>query len=150
MARRAVRKAPAPAGYSGTPLVRKLGLKPGARAIFVNAPRGYSGLLGPLPEGFTVANTLTGQFDFIQVFATSRQDLAARLPALKRALRDTGMLWISWPKLASKTPTDVTERAVHELGLATGLVDVKVCAVDPTWSAFKFVWRLKDRGKARA
>lgn len=133
------------AGYSGTPLIRKLGLKPGFRAIFVNAPRGYSIALGPLPEGLTVANALTGAFDFIQIFATSRQDLATRLPALRRALKEKGMLWISWPKIASKTPTDVTEKAVHELGLATGLVDVKVCAVDRVWSAFKFVWRVRDR-----
>src|SRR6185503_18609491 len=115
------------AGYSGTPLVRKLGLKPNTRAIFLNAPRGYSATLGRLPEGLAVANTLTGQFDFIQTFATTRKELADRLPDLKRALRDTGMLWISWPKGASKTPADLGEKGVRELGLATGLVDTKVC-----------------------
>jgi len=95
--KRKPRATPAPTGYSGTPLIRKLGLKPGYRALFVNAPRGYSATLGPLPDGLTVANTLTGAFDFIQIFATSRQDLAARLPALRRALKEKGMLWISWP-----------------------------------------------------
>ena len=133
------------AGYSGTPLVRKLGLKSGTRAIFLNAPRGYSSALGRLPEGLVVANTLAGQFDFIQIFTTGARELADRFPAMKKALRDTGMLWVSWPKAAAKVPSDVNETVVRRTGLAAGLVDVKVCAVDRTWSGLKLMWRLRDR-----
>ena len=133
------------AGYSDKSLVDKLGIKPGARMALLGAPPGYARTLGPLPEGAVVAKTLRGEFDFIQFFTTKRVDLERRFAALAKALEPAGMLWISWPKQASGVPTDLTEYVVREVALAGGLVDVKVCAVDDTWSGLKLVRRLKDR-----
>jgi hypothetical protein len=99
-----------------------------------------------MPEGAKRAKSLAGKLDFIHYFAKSKAGLAKDLPKLKKCLAMNGMLWISWPKLSSGVESDVTEKVVHTLGLKTGLVDVKVCAVDETWSGFKFVFRLKDRG----
>jgi hypothetical protein len=134
------------AGYSQTPLPQKLGIKPGFRLILLSAPEGYERTLGALPPGVTIAEVLDGRLDFVQFFATSRVDLARRFPELKGALKDAGMLWISWPKRTSQIATDLSEDVVREIGLAEGLVDVKVCAVDESWSALKFVYRLRDRG----
>jgi len=133
------------AGYSGTPLINKLGIKPGHRLVFLDPPPGYAKTLGPLPDGVVQAKTLAGEFDFIQFFTTRRVDLERRFAALAQALEPAGMLWISWPKKASGVPTDVTENVVRDIALAGGLVDVKVCAVDDTWSGLKLVRRLKDR-----
>jgi len=133
------------AGYSDKSLVDKLGIKPGARMALLGAPPGYARTLGPLPEGAVVAKTLRGTFDFIQIFVTKRRDLERRFAALAKALEPDGMLWVSWPKKASGVPTDVTENDVRDVALAGGLVDVKVCAVDDTWSGLKLVRRLKDR-----
>jgi hypothetical protein len=133
------------AGYSNKPLVDKLGIKAGTRLLLLGAPAGYATTLGPLPKGVVQARTLAGAFDFIQFFTTRRADLERRFAALAKALEPAGMLWISWPKKAAGVPTDLTENVVREVALAGGLVDVKVCAVDDTWSGLKLVRRLKDR-----
>jgi len=133
------------AGYSGKPLIEKLGLKDGFRARVINAPDQYWGLLGPLPPSVTLVDDGTPNLDFIHSFATRRDDLDAAFPALQAQLAQRGMLWISWPKAAAKMETDLNENIVREIGLHNGLVDVKVCAVDTQWSGLKFVRRLKDR-----
>src|SRR5690606_19259008 len=122
-----------------------LGLKPGFRVFFWNPPADYAATLGELPPDVTVAAKLDGLFDFIQFFSTERSELQSQLPMLKAALKPTGLLWISWPKKAAKVPTDITEDVLREVILPSGLVDVKVCAVDAVWSGLKFVHRLKDR-----
>jgi hypothetical protein len=133
------------AGYSGRPLAQKLGIKKGDAIAFANAPDGYDRLLGRLPEGAVVARELEGQLDFVQLFATERASLERELPRLKARLKPDGMIWLSWPKASSRRQTDLSDRVVREVGLKTGLVDVKVCAIDDSWSALKFVRRLKDR-----
>jgi hypothetical protein len=133
------------AGYSDKSLIDKLGIKASTRVLLLAPPPGYARTLGPLPKGAVAATTLHGAFDFIQFFTTKRADLARRFAGLAKALEPAGMLWISWPKKASGVPTDVTENVVREVALAGGLVDVKVCAVDDTWSGLKLVRRLKDR-----
>lgn len=135
------------AGYSKTPLLKKLGIKPGTRLIILNAPENYAQTLGELPENVTVAAALTGPLDFIHFFTVRRDALAREFPQLKQALVPAGMLWISWPKRAAKVETDLTEDIIRAIGLDNGLVDVKVAAVDEVWSGLKFVFRLKDRGK---
>lgn len=133
------------AGYSGKPLVQKLGVKPGVTVAALNTPRNYAALLRPLPAGARIQPKLGRAAPFIHCFATRRADLARRFPALERALTPDGMVWISWPKGSSGVATDLTEGVVRTIGLATGLVDVKVCAVDDVWSGLKFVRRLVDR-----
>jgi hypothetical protein len=135
------------AGYSKTPLLKKLGIKPGLRLLILNAPENYPETLGELPENVTVANTLAGPLDFIHFFTTRQETLAAHFPQLKQALTPAGILWISWPKRSSRVETDLTEDIIRIIGLENGLVDVKVAAVDEIWSGLKFVYRLKDRGK---
>jgi hypothetical protein len=133
------------AGYSKRSLVDKLGIKSGASVLILEAPKGFAKTLGPLPKGVAVAKAPKPGLDFIHVFTRKRADLERRFGALHKALAPAGMLWISWPKKASGIPTDVTEDVVRNVALARGLVDVKVCAVDDTWSGLKLVWRLKDR-----
>lgn len=133
------------AGYSGKPLVQKLGIKPGMRLIILNAPEDYNATLGTLPDVVEVVDTFAGSFDFIQFFTTESARLEAEFPRLKAGLTSNGMLWISWAKKAAKIPTDLNDNIIREMGLANGLVDVKVCAVDERWSGMKFVYRLKDR-----
>ena len=133
------------AGYSERRLVDKLGIKPGASVLIVTAPRGYARTLGPLPQGARAVKALSSGLDFIHLFTTRRADLEKHFGALQKALAAAGMLWVSWPKKASGVTTDVTEDVVREVALARGLVDVKVCAVDETWSGLKLVRRLKDR-----
>ncbi len=139
-----------PAGYSHRTLVQKLGIPAGERIAILGAPPGYDRTLGRLPAGVTVGRSARGPLRFIQYFATRRRTLAARMPTLVRNLADAGALWISWPKRASGVETDLTEDAVRAEALAAGLVDVKVCAVDETWSGLKLMRRVKDRGKPRA
>ena len=134
-----------PAGYSKRSLVDKLGIKPGARIAIINAPRGYSTTLGTLPAGVTVATAARGTLPFIQFFVVDRTLLEKRLPALLRALESAGALWISWPKKASGVATDITEDVVRAVALPTGLVDVKVAAIDEVWSGLKLVRRLQNR-----
>jgi len=133
------------AGYSGTPLVAKLGIKPGATIAILNPPRGYERILGKLPRDVTRRTSATGPLEFVQFFTTEKRDLEGRFAALARALAPAGMLWISWPKKASGVVTDLTEDVIRVIGLAHGLVDVKVAAVDEVWSGLKFVRRVKDR-----
>ncbi len=133
------------AGYSGTPLDRKLGIKPELTVTVVNAPKHYRRLLGRLPTGVKITERGNGPLDFIHCFATKRALLNSKFAVLERALAPAGALWISWPKGASRVPTDLTEDVIRAIGLAHGLVDVKVCAVDETWSGLKFVRRLRDR-----
>ena len=132
------------AGYSGTPLPRKLGIKPGMRAAAVKAPKQYTKLLGPL-EGVRIGSRLIPDLDFIHAFFRSADDLAGAFPRLRKALATNGALWISWPKKTSPLAGDIDEGRVRAIGLANGLVDVKVCAVDDDWSGLKFVRRLADR-----
>jgi hypothetical protein len=133
------------AGYSGTPLPKKLGFKPGMRAAFVNAPADFAATLGELPDDVAVAPRLGGRKDLVLVFLTERAELERRVEALKRAIAPDGMVWVAWPKTASKVRTDITEDVVREVVLPTGLVDVKVCAIDATWSGLKLVIRKELR-----
>jgi len=133
------------AGYSGTPLPQKLGIKPHTRIAILAAPRGYRATLGKLPAGVTVLTAARGTLPLIQFFTTSRRALETRFAGLVRALSPNGALWVSWPKKSAGVATDVTEDVVRAVALPGGLVDVKVCAVDETWSALKLVRRLKDR-----
>ena len=134
------------AGYSSTPLPRKLGIKPGARVGLIGAPEGFDSTLGDLPEGVAVRRRLGREpFDVIVAFFSRRSPLERRLPGLSAALDPAGGLWIAWPKRASGVTTDVTEDVVRDLGLAAGLVDNKVCAIDEIWSGLRLVYRLRDR-----
>lgn len=137
------------AGYSGTPLIKKLGIKPGFNIALPNAPPGYAGEL-ELPAGVTI-NSRSGQLlDFAQLFVKSEKELRAKFPVYAKRLKAAGMLWVSWPKKSSGVSTDLTENLVREIGLAMGLVDVKICAVSEVWSGLKFVYRLKDRVKIKS
>jgi hypothetical protein len=136
------------AGYSGTPLPRKLGIKPNARLAILGAPDGFDATLGPLPDGVRVRDRARGPLDLVVAFFTERRALERRLPALRDALDPAGGVWIAWPKRASKVQTDITEDVVREIALADGLVDTKVCAIDETWSGLRLVFRLRDRPKS--
>jgi hypothetical protein len=135
------------AGYSGTPLAKKLGIKPGHVAVLLNAPDGLATRLDGLPDEVDLRDTITrGQMcDVIVFFVVRSRDLADRIPALTERLAVAGGLWVAWPKRASGVATDLTENVVREIGLAGGLVDNKVCAIDDMWSGLRFVRRLKDR-----
>jgi hypothetical protein len=133
------------AGYSKSSLVHKLGIKDGFKVALVDAPENYAHILGKLPGNVQVSRSARRELDFIQFFCMSKQNLEEKFPSLKSALSPKGMLWISWPKGASAIETDLNENVVREIGLKHGLVDVKVCAVDETWSGLKFVFRVKDR-----
>ncbi len=131
----------APAGYSGTPLAKKLGIKPGYRIKTTAAPPDYADLVAPLPAGASIASNLEAPVDIWHLFARSRAELETRLPECIDAIHPAGALWLSWPKKASGIATDLTEDGIRELALPLGLVDVKVCAIDATWSALKLVIR---------
>lgn len=134
------------AGYSGTPLVKKLGVKSGNRIALLNAPAGYLDLLGELPADVRVDSELAGaDYDFVQAFYVCRADYEASFPRLKAAIHKGGMVWVSWYKKAAKMPTDINEDVVREVALAGGLVDVKVAAIDAQWSGLKLVYRTRDR-----
>jgi hypothetical protein len=134
------------AGYSGTPLAKKLGLSPPLTLVTFGAPTDYPAWLGELPAGVVlVPDRKKGPIAAAHVFATRRVDLAKRLTALREALEPTGFVWASWPKKASKVPTDVTEDVIRELALPLGFVDVKVCAVTEVWSGLKLVIRKSER-----
>jgi hypothetical protein len=131
------------AGYSGTPLPRKLGVKPGHRVALLGAPDGFE--LGELPDGVQLKRRAGGKADVILAFHTRRAELERRLPALRALMEPAAGLWIAWPKRASKLDTDITEDVVREIALPTGLVDNKVCAIDETWSGLRLVIRLEHR-----
>lgn len=136
---------PAPAGYSGTPLARKLGIAAASRVLLVGAPDELAGWLAPLPAGVVFEARPGPGIDLAHVFVTRREELAAQLAALRGTLRPDAALWISWPKKASKLPTTVTEDTIRELALPLGFVDVKVCAVSEVWSGLKLVVRKELR-----
>ena len=134
----------ATAGYSGTPLQKKLGFKPGMTAAFLDAPDGLERLLGEL-DGVSVKRSLRGSADIVLCFVTARRDLQRCAGRLREAIAPDGSAWVCWPKRASKVPTDMTEDVVRDVLLQTGLVDVKVAAVDETWSGLKLVVRRELR-----
>ena len=133
------------AGYSGTPLAKKLGIKIGMKTYVKNAPENYLDLLEPLPEALVFTKRLTSQTDFIHLFTRSRSELSSLLSNYLQKIKPNGMIWVSWPKKSSKVETDVTEDVVREVALPLGLVDVKVCAVDEVWSGLKLVIRKENR-----
>jgi hypothetical protein len=132
-------------GYSGTPLPRKLGIKSGHRVALLRPPAAFGEVLGELPDDVVVAERLRGRFDVIVSFERRRAQVERRLPRLIEALDPAGGLWIAWPKRSSGVESDVTEDIVREAGLAAGVVDNKVCAIDETWSGLRLVIRLRDR-----
>ncbi|TFG71804.1 MAG: DUF3052 family protein [Solirubrobacterales bacterium] len=134
-----------PAGYSGTPLPKKLGIKEGSVVAFPSAPPDFAVTLGALPDAVVVKAAARAPLDVIVVFVRREAELRRRIEALGRAIHPAGGLWIAWPKRASGVPTDVTEDVVREVGLPLGLVDNKVCAIDETWSGLRLVWRLENR-----
>ena len=134
-----------PAGYSGTPLPKKLGIEEGAAVAFLNAPDDFAKTLGALPDGVTVRGRLRGPLDVIVFFTVRRADLARRIEPLKAALDPAGRFWVAWPKQASKVETDMTEDVVRDVALPLGLVDNKVAAVDETWSGLQLVIRKELR-----
>lgn len=136
------------AGYSGTPLVKKLGIKSGFNIALVNAPSGFANVLD-LPSDVTINSRSREPLDFAQLFVKSEKELKTRFSEYKKRLNASGMLWVSWPKKSSGVTTDLSEGIVRAIGLAAGLVDVKICAVDDVWSGLKFVFRLKDRANVR-
>ncbi len=133
------------AGYSGTPLPKKLGIKENSRVMLVNAPDGFQKELGELPDGVEIANKGNKPFDLILFFAESERALQKEFSKLAGKIVRNGMLWIAWPKKSSGVPTDLSFDNVQQIGLREGLVDVKICAVNEIWSGLKFVYRLKDR-----
>jgi hypothetical protein len=128
-------------GYSGTQLVKKLGFAPDMSVVLLNAPPHLSGLLGELPSGVKVSRRLTRRADVVLIFVHNAADLSRKVLALKSTVAPDGMVWVAWPKRASKMPTDLTEDVIRDIVLPTGLVDVKVCAIDATWSGLKLVIR---------
>ncbi len=134
------------AGYSETPLPRKLGIKEGAVVAFPGAPDDFAAALGPLPDAVTIRDRAQGRLDVAVAFFTRRAALERRLAGLARTVFPDGGLWIAWPKRSSGVDTDLSEDVVRELGIAGGLVDNKVCAIDETWSGLRLVYRLVDRG----
>ena len=135
------------AGYSGTPLPKKLGVKPNQRIALVNAPNDFAKVLGRLPENAAIVKRLNGPLDLILLFVDREQTLTKQFPILANKLQSNGMIWVAWPKKSSGVATDLVFEKVQRIGLDCGLVDVKICAVDDVWSGLKFVIRLKDRKK---
>jgi hypothetical protein len=135
------------AGYSGKSVVQKLGIKPGFRIFVDGAPASYDDIIGRLPADVTIAPRLKAPLDMAHVFAKQAAVLRKKLPACREAIAPDGMVWVSWPKKSSGVVTDVTENVVRDTALSLGLVDVKVCAIDDTWSGLKLVIPVKQRGK---
>jgi hypothetical protein len=133
------------AGYSGTPLLKKLGIKPGFAISVLYPPGAYFEWLSPLPEKVVVKEKPTGELDFIHVFVKDKKTFQQLFMKTKKNLKKDGMLWVSWPKKSSKVATDLDENIIRDFGLKEGLVDIKVCAVDEIWSGLKFVIPVKDR-----
>lgn len=133
------------AGYSGTPLVKKLGIKEGSRVALVNQPKDFQATLEERPNNVKFLKPTTKSLDLILLFVVSERILARDFAKLADRLTSNGMIWIAWPKKSSGVTTDLTFERVQRIGLDAGLVDVKICAVDDTWSGLKFVYRLKDR-----
>ena len=134
------------AGYSGTPLAKKLGIRAGARVAFLAAPDGFTDRV-PLPPRVQLRTQARGHLDVVVFFVTRHAELTRRFPSLRRALELDGGLWIAWPKRTSGVATDLGDRSVRECGLSHGLVDNKVAALDDTWSGLRFVYRVADRAR---
>jgi Protein of unknown function (DUF3052) len=133
------------AGYSGTPLAQKLGIKPGATVILIGPPTNYRNLLGTLPNSVEFSSRAEHGSNFVHFFTRRRSELEKKLSILRRKISDTGTIWVSWPKKSAGVPTDITEDTIREVALPLGLVDVKVCAVDETWSGLKLMIRRENR-----
>jgi hypothetical protein len=136
-------------GYSGTPLPKKLGIKPGFRVALLGVPTDVRAELRDALAECSIVKDAVGPVDFVLLFSKSKAELTSRLTQAAKALAPAGMLWVSWPKKASGVATDLTENPVREIGLKAGLVDIKVCAVTDVWSGLKFVIRVKDRAKLK-
>ncbi len=132
---------PQPTGYSGTPLAKKLGITAGCQVVTKNAPDNYTILLEPLPEHIQFGDEVTQHTGIVHVFCLQRSALTEELQKLRNTIKRDGVVWVSWPKKASKVPTDITEDTIREVALPLGLVDVKVCAVSDVWSGLKLVIR---------
>ena len=133
------------AGYSGTPLAQKLGIKAGQRVVIIDGPAGYRKLLSPLPQAVSFSTKVDSGTTFIHLFVSERKTLEKELKRLRKLIADTGTLWVSWPKKSASVATDVTEDVIREVALPLGFVDVKVCAVDQTWSGLKLMIRRENR-----
>ena len=133
------------AGYSSTPLAKKLGIKEGSRVALINAPKDFQSELGELPEKVEFVKRGGKSLDIVLFFVLSERALARDFAKLAEKLATNGMIWIAWPKKSSSVTTDLSFERVQRIGLDAGLVDVKICAIDETWSGLKFVYRLKDR-----
>jgi hypothetical protein len=133
------------AGYSGTPLHKKLGVKASSRVFLVGEPEGYAELLAPLPEGVVFERSVSPKTDLAHIFATRKEELARHLGVMRQKLSPEATLWVSWPKKSSKVPTTITEDTIRELALPLGFVDIKVCAVTEVWSGLKLVVRKELR-----
>ena len=133
------------AGYSGTPLAKKLGIKEGGTVCVVNTPRDYAKLAAPMPKGVRVVSRIDARTDMVHIFATERARLSKAVEGAAAKIKPTAAIWVSWPKKASRVPTDITEDTVRQLALPLGLVDIKVCAVDEVWSGLKLVVRKANR-----
>jgi hypothetical protein len=134
-----------PAGYSGTPLAAKLGIREGSRVAVLDGPPELPSLLAPIPGAVRMRCDLRGGADVVLAFATRRAPLVRRMPAMRRAIFPDGGLWVAWPKRTSGVPSELDESLVRELGLAAGLVDNKVCAISEVWSGLRLVYRRADR-----
>lgn len=135
------------AGYSGTPLLKKLGVKPGFRVVLVSAPKNFKQELGTLPDSATLTSATSDALNLILLFVSSEKSLRTQFAPLAARLQKDGMIWVAWPKKASGVVTDLNFNNVQRIGLDAGLVDVKICAVNDIWSGLKFVYRLKDRAR---
>jgi hypothetical protein len=136
-----------PSGYSGAPLAKKLGIKPGFKCHLINPPEHYFELFTDMPDAVSFLSDKKAKKNFIHLFTKSAKELEKNITSLRAEIEPDGMIWVSWPKKASKIETDITENEVRNLALTNGLVDVKVCAVDDVWSGLKLVIRVKDRIK---
>jgi hypothetical protein len=133
------------AGYSGTPLAKKLGIKEGSIVGLLGAPNGFTALLDDLPAAVELRTTARKPLDVVVSFHTSRRDFEKRVPSVLKAMVVDGGWWVAWPKRASKVSTDMTEDVVRDVALPLGLVDNKVCAIDKTWTGLRVVWRKERR-----
>jgi len=134
-----------PAGYSGTPLAKKLGIREGSRLYVRNAPADYAELIAPVPEDTSILKRLSKDLDIIHFFTKDQNELRSLIGDFKKRIKQDGMIWVSWPKKSSRVRTDITEDVIREVVLPIGLVDIKVCAVDETWSGLKLVIRKELR-----
>jgi hypothetical protein len=137
------------AGYSGTPLPQKLGIKPGTILVAINPPENYRKLLAPIPSGVNFATRPVGNTKFVHLFVKERRALSEQLRQLRQKIAEDAAVWVSWPKKSSGVPTDITEDVIRAVALPLGFVDIKVCAVDDTWSGLKLMIRKENRKSSK-